>query len=163
MNNIYTNAFPYILSTAILIGGYLVYKHWPTIKRILAVLAVAVFVLTGGYLYARGPEIKTIQKIVEVPRAKEDLDELMQEIPAAYGVAGIVANNIVKQESNGNMDSIRFEPSQMSRAAKITSNQKCKECMQVVIVSYRSWDGGPQNLGLNGATYMILAYVLNLG
>jgi soluble lytic murein transglycosylase-like protein len=105
-----------------MIGAYLVYKYWPTMKRILAVLAVAITILTGGYFYARGPEIRQIEKIIEVPRAKENLDELLSEVPRAYGIPEVIARGIVKQESNGNMEAIRFEPGQMSRAAKFTKN-----------------------------------------
>lgn len=59
---------------------------------------------------------------VEVPAKKKSLREIIETVPASYGISPIVAAAIVERESNGKGDAIRFEPGQMARAARITKN-----------------------------------------
>ena len=131
MNDIYTNAFPYILSTTVLIGGYFVYKYWPTIKRILTVLAVAITVLTGGYLYARGPKIVEVEKIVKVynePDRKQAFLEALEVIPPKYGIHSIVIESLMDNESiDRDLDAVKSEshnPNQIAIAAKFTKDRE---------------------------------------
>ena len=122
MSNLYTTIFPYILTTTLILGCYLTWRHWPTVLRIVKATLFISAILTIGYFATKEPKVVEVSKIIEVQKPEETLDELLQEVPQAYGVPEIVARNIVNQESNGKIESIRFEPSQMSRAAKITTN-----------------------------------------
>lgn len=63
-----------------------------------------------------------IQVPVEVEAPTPSLSELIDEIPPRYGIPPIVVRAIIHQESNGKKNAIRFEQSQMGRAAKITSD-----------------------------------------
>jgi soluble lytic murein transglycosylase-like protein len=122
MTQLYSNLFPYILSTTVFLGAYLTYKYWPKVKKILIVSSTVSAVFIGLYLGVRGPEIREIQKIVEVPRAEEKVEDLLEEIPESYGVSKLVVEEVIKKESNGKHSSLRFEPHHMSRAAKFTNN-----------------------------------------
>lgn len=74
----------------------------------------------SGYL----PESVRIEQVTEYIRVKDKptLETLLREVPPKYGVSSLLAAAIVEQESNGAMNAVRFEPSQMDRAAKITKN-----------------------------------------
>jgi soluble lytic murein transglycosylase-like protein len=80
--------------------------------------------LTCVYFYVQTPQKVEIEveKIVEIVKQEEKLEDLLREIPEAYGVPEMIARAIVRQESGGKMNSIRFEPGQMARAGKFTKN-----------------------------------------
>ena len=57
---------------------------------------------------------------MQVERSEPSFNELLQTVPAQYGISPLLVSAMVKQESGGKKDAIRFEPSQMARAAKFT-------------------------------------------
>lgn len=122
MTQLYLTAYPYILSIVFLTGGYLTYRFWPTIRNILIAGTVVCSVLTCVYFYVQGPEKVEVEKIVEILKEEESLEDLLQEVPQVYGVPEMIARAIVRQESGGKMNAIRFEPGQMARAGKFTKN-----------------------------------------
>lgn len=111
-----------ILAITALAGVGVLYIYREIVLRLLIAASIVTAIAGGIYACNLEPEKITIEKIVPVEKPEETLEQLLQEVPQAYGVPEIVARNIVKQESNGNLESIRFEPSQMARAAKITKN-----------------------------------------
>lgn len=87
----------------------------------IALLLAFVGLVSIGAMSIQG-YVKPPVEIVQIERAPESLEEILKRVPAEYGVPEIVARAIVEQESNGKMSAIRFEPSQMERARKITNN-----------------------------------------
>jgi soluble lytic murein transglycosylase-like protein len=122
MTNIYNTLYPYILTSTCLLGAYLVYKHWAKIIRLVIFASVITAFGAFAWTITREPEVIIKSKIVEVKKGKENLNDLLSEIPSVYGIPESIARAIVEQESGGKMEAIRFEPSQMSRAAKFTKN-----------------------------------------
>jgi soluble lytic murein transglycosylase-like protein len=122
MSNLYNTLYPYILTSTCLIGAYLAYKY--RVKIIRLAVCATVLVACSAFVWAitREPEVIIESKIVEVQKGKENLEELLKEIPSAYGVPEIVVRSIVEQESGGNAEAIRFEASQMARASRISKN-----------------------------------------
>jgi hypothetical protein len=74
-----------------------------------------------GFRYANG-YLKPPVKLVEVEKHAPDLRTLIERIPPQYGLSPLVAAAMVEQESGGKKDAIRYEPGQLERARKITSN-----------------------------------------
>lgn len=75
----------------------------------------------GGYL-PKQVRIEEVEKVIEVHKPAPSIKELLEQIPPAYGVSPVLAAAMVSQESGGKMDAIRYEPGQMSRAAKFSKN-----------------------------------------
>jgi soluble lytic murein transglycosylase-like protein len=122
MSNLYNTLYPYILTSTCLIGAYLAYKYRFRIIR-LGMYASMIFACSAFvWAITREPEVRIESKIIEVRKGKENLNDLLSEIPSAYGVPESIARAIVEQESGGKMESIRFEPGQMTRAGKFTKN-----------------------------------------
>lgn len=67
-------------------------------------------------------QASTPTPIVHDVQSPPNLRTLIQEIPPKYGVSPLLIAAIVEAESNGQLDAVRFEPNQMSRAAKYTKN-----------------------------------------
>lgn len=59
---------------------------------------------------------------VEIPKRERSIEQLIAEVPPKYGVSPTLAAAIASKESNGRRDAIRFEPSQMARAGKVSRN-----------------------------------------
>lgn len=88
---------------------------------IIGVSAVTGAAYVGGVL-PENVRVEQVEKLIHVERPKRTIEELLKEIPEKYGISPLLAAAIVDQESGGRMNAIRYEPSQMARAAKITSN-----------------------------------------
>lgn len=65
---------------------------------------------------------KIVRIEVPVEKPEPSIKELINEIPPRYGVSPILMAAIVERESGTRKDAIRFEPSQMERARKITKD-----------------------------------------
>jgi len=91
-------------------------------KLLKALLITALVLGLTGFAAFREPRIKVVTETVEVPKQQKPLKELIQTIPPKYGISPLVMAAIVERESGGQVDAVRFEPSQMARAAKITKN-----------------------------------------
>ena len=94
------------------------------IVHALCVFIVLGFALTGaayvgGIVPERIKEVE-VEKLILIERTSPTLRELLETIPPDYDVPVMVAFAVANQESGGRMDAIRFEPGQMSRAAKFT-------------------------------------------
>lgn len=91
-----------------------------------SVLLVMGCALTGAaYVGGMIPEtVKEIEvpKLIQVHKPTPGLKELIETVPPVYGVSPVLAAAMTDQESGGRMDAIRFEPSQMTRAAKYSKN-----------------------------------------
>jgi soluble lytic murein transglycosylase-like protein len=122
MNDIYTTILPYVITTAIITGSYLAWRYKELVKRLLVTCFILASVSAFGYISLRSPIIKEVPKIVEVEKPEESLEELLEEIPRTYGMSRIVVEEVIKKESDGNSNAIRFEAHHMSRAAKFTRN-----------------------------------------
>lgn len=86
---------------------------------------VVLMMAGGSYVYgALRPPVKFVDREVkvEVERAARPLKELLNTIPPQYGISPLLMAAIVERESGGRANAIRFEPGQMSRAAKFTRN-----------------------------------------
>lgn len=97
--------------------------------RILYAASVCIVVLSAatGAAYVTGnlPEkvrLEEIEKVIHVPEPELSVDQLIEEVSPAYGVPPIVLRAVIARESAGKKDAIRYEPGQLARAAKISSN-----------------------------------------
>ncbi len=105
-----------------------------------AVLLFVGLILIGGLLGIKlqqnvTPYVERIVTKVEKVETKPNLEELLDEVPKAYGVDRRIIATIVKMESNNNPDAIRYEPHHLSRAKKITRN-KSKQRMYASSIGY---------------------------
>ena len=101
-------------------------------KRLIRILKIivwtppAVLMLAGGsYVYGvLKPPVQFVDRAVtvEVERPAKPLKELLNTIPPQYGISPLLMAAIVERESGGKANAIRFEPGQMSRAAKFSRN-----------------------------------------
>lgn len=86
---------------------------------------VVLMMAGGSYVYgALRPPVKFVDREVkvEVEKQKRSLTEILNTVPLKYGISPLLMAAIVERESGGKLNAIRFEPSQMARAAKITRN-----------------------------------------
>lgn len=81
-------------------------------------------------------------KLVEVEKKTKPLPELIAEIPPKYNINPLVIAAIVRQESGGKVDAIRFEPGQVQRARKVVGNKSEDQIHQ-----YASSHGVTQIMG----------------
>lgn len=75
----------------------------------------------GGYIPPQ-VEVQEVERLIEVHKPSPSLKDLLQSVPPAYGVSPALAAAMVNMESGGRMDAIRFEPGQMTRAAKFSKD-----------------------------------------
>lgn len=144
MTHYYTTLYPFIISIVLLTGGYLVYRFWPTIQKILIFGTLVSSVLTCVYFYVQTPEV--IEKIiqVEVERPEQDrvaaYKQALREIPPKYGIHPLEVEAIEEMESsNGDMDAVKTEfhnPRQIAIAAKFTND---REKQKLLAISYCRW------------------------
>lgn len=92
----------------------------------ISVLSIVSFALTGAaYISGNLPErinIKEVEKLVPVEKPEPSREELRREVTSEFDISQMVFAAMEEQESGGKRDAIRFEPSQMPRAAKFTKN-----------------------------------------
>jgi hypothetical protein len=122
MNNLIITIFPYAITITVVCGMYLVWRYFDIVKKITILGAVLSAIAGGIYACNLEPTKVEVEKIVEIVKQEEKLEDLLKEVPEAYGVPEMIARAIVRQESGGKMNSIRFEPGQMARAGKFTKN-----------------------------------------
>lgn len=94
-----------------------------TLYRTAIITLVGFACLGAAYIADCLPKaVELREKVVHVPEPDLSVDELIEEIAPGYGIKPIVLRAIVERESGGKKNAIRFEPGQMARAAKLTSN-----------------------------------------
>lgn len=93
--------------------------------RFLALLLAAVVGTFGGVALQdqEWTRPKVIVRRVEVEKKAKPLEVLITEIPPKYAIDPLVIAAIVRQESGGRLDAVRFEPGQMDRARRVTGKK----------------------------------------
>lgn len=101
-------------------------------KRLIRLLKIAIWtppmvlMMAGGsYVYGvLKPPVRLVDRevTVEVEKKQKPLKELLNTIPPQYGISPLLMAAIIERESGGRANAIRFEPSQMGRAAKFSKN-----------------------------------------
>lgn len=86
---------------------------------LLFISSTAIFFASGIY-NGLGPAPKIKEVFVEVPEKPKSFDAYLRSSARAYGVPYSLAQAMVRQESGGKMNAIRYEPGQVERAKKIT-------------------------------------------
>lgn len=81
--------------------------------------------LLGANWISERLEPRIVERLVhvEVEAPKPDLKTLIKEVPPKYDISPLLAAAIVERESNGKMDAVRFEPSQVARARKVAGTK----------------------------------------
>jgi len=92
---------------------------------------VVLFAAAGGVYIAAAfdrPQPVGGREAIRVPAAPREraVEELVEEIPPRYGIPSLVVGAIIKRESGGRRDALRFEPGQLSRAAKLTNDPQLR-------------------------------------
>lgn len=87
---------------------------------------IVIFALTGAaYMSGNLPErisVKEVEKLIPVEKPEPSREELRREVTSEFDISQMVFAAMEQQESGGKRDAIRFEPSQMARAAKFTKD-----------------------------------------
>lgn len=79
----------------------------------------------GSYVYGviRPPvEYRNVEVTVPVVPPKKSVRELVEEMSPEFHVSPLLVGAIVERESGGKMDAVRFEPSQVERARKVSKS-----------------------------------------
>lgn len=88
------------------------------IKRLIRFCVLSVvfgsIAFTASWVYA-GWNPPVIEKIVEVHPEQAKLPDLINETAAEYGLDPLLLRAIIRAESGGRTNAVRFEPSHMSR------------------------------------------------
>lgn len=88
-------------------------------KLLLTALSVGALVATPVLVK---PKPQVVEKVVHVQKPQHDLPTLVKAIAPRYNIKPELLLAIAERESGGKRDAIRFEPGQMTRAAKISRN-----------------------------------------
>jgi len=89
--------------------------------------------------------VRRVEVPVPVEAPTPQLDELLREVPQAYGISPLVAQAIAHRESNGRMGAKRYEPHLLERAKKVAP----KGAMPEEVREYASSHCAMQVLGLH--------------
>lgn len=146
-NNIYYIGLT-ILSFGLCLWAYI---HWVRLRRLMTVAfyMIPLGVLVAGFVMMNKEPNVLIERVkVEVPKGEEKTDDLLNEIPASYGVSKLVVKSIVTKESGGDPKAIRFEAHHMERAKKFSKNpeQQRMYASSIGLMQVMAWHMPPLGL-----------------